>query len=78
MVGNDMTINEETLRKAGVTSITRLIVVLDTICTLHEKQASLDMIDDVIKYARELLNETTINNSYIQTVLHDIDGDKNE
>mgnify|MGYP003134503044 FL=1 len=73
-----MTINEETLRKASITSIARLINILDTICTLHEKQASLDMIDDVINYAREVLNETTINDSYIQTVLDSIDGDKNE
>ena len=43
-----------------------------------DKRQEINRFNDVIKYAREVLNETTINDSYIQTVLDSIDGDKNE
>ena len=55
---------------------------LDNICTLHEKQASLEAIDYAIEQARVLLkeiNSTEVNaknkmalDSYIDTVLTDI------
>ena len=59
-----------------------LINTLDNICTLHEKQASLEAIDYAIEQARVLLkeiNSTEVNaknkmtlDSYIDTVLTDI------
>ena len=59
-----------------------LINTLDNICTLHEKQASLEAIDYAIEQARVLLkeiNSTEVNaknkmalDSYIDTVLIDI------
>ena len=50
-----------------------LINTLDNICTLHEKQASLEAIDYAIEQARVLLNEIKpTNDSYIDTVLTDI------
>ena len=59
-----------------------LINTLDNICTLHEKQASLEAIDYAIEQARVLLkeiNSTEVNaknkmalDNYIDTVLTDI------
>jgi hypothetical protein len=50
-----------------------LINTLDNICTLHEKQASLEAIDYAIEQARVLLKEiNSTNDSYIDTVLTDL------
>ena len=50
-----------------------MINALDNICTLHEKQASLEAIDYAIEQARVLLKEiNSTNDSYIDTVLTDI------
>ena len=60
------------------TSVSRQLFIaltntLDNICTLHEKQASLEAIDYAIEQARVLLNEIKpTNDSYIDTVLTDI------
>ena len=54
-------------------TVNNLINALDNICTLHEKQASLEAIDYAIEQARVLLNEIKpTNDSYIDTVLTDI------
>jgi len=63
-------------------TVNNLINALDNICTLHEKQASLEAIDYAIEQARVLLNEINsaeVNaknkmalDSYIDTVLTDI------
>ena len=54
-------------------TVNNLINALDNICTLHEKQASLEAIDYAIEQARVLLNEIKpTNDSYIDTVLIDI------
>ena len=54
-------------------TVNNLINALDNICTLHEKQASLEAIDYSIEQARVLLNEIKpTNDSYIDTVLIDI------
>ena len=63
-------------------TVNNLINALDNICTLHEKQASLEAIDYAIEQARVLLkeiNSTEVNaknkmalDSYIDTVLTDI------
>ena len=54
-------------------TVNNLINALDNICTLHEKQASLEAIDYSIEQARVLLNEIKpTNDSYIDTVLTDI------
>ena len=60
------------------TSVSRQLFIaltntLDNICTLHEKQASLEAIDYAIEQARVLLKEiNSTNDSYIDTVLTDI------
>ena len=47
-----------------------MINALDNICTLYEKQASLEAIDYAIEQARILLNEIKpTTDSYIDTVL---------
>jgi len=63
-------------------TLNNLINALDNICTLHEKQASLEAIDYAIEQARVLLkeiNSAEVNaknkmalDSYIDTVLTDI------
>tara|TARA_R100000750_G_scaffold7015_1_gene5218 strand:+ start:232 stop:498 length:267 start_codon:yes stop_codon:yes gene_type:complete len=77
----------ETTTTTTTTSVSRQLFIaltntLDNICTLHEKQASLEAIDYAIEQARVLLkeiNSTEVNaknkmalDSYIDTVLTDI------